>query len=402
MNILFVLPYCNFSEIQDGPSTGFGIYTVQLAEELAKNQEVNVYVLSMKLHLQQDKVKNGVTYIGIADSKIALNALHIDGLKNTIHIIKNNYYRQNFIRKLLIAGYSAGKTGEIKEIVEKYAIDIIHIHSIAQELYGVFQLSFLNPKNTLVTIHSDFVNEEKFGEYRDYFRSTATTLFEKKIPISFVSSGVLEHFVKELGCRNENLYVTVNGTNITPSQNPIRTRGGKFEFVCIGTIGERKNQLFLLKVISELSFDIKRRIHFRFIGNDSTNGAFDKQIEYLDLTDTVENCGFVPHERIKDFMAEADGNILVSKTEAFGLSVIEGFQYGLPTLTYSDQPGVQDFYSEDAVMLVEDRSEAALARGIEHFIDKNWSASKIKEWGQTFQLSYVSKNYIEIYKAIGK
>lgn len=401
MNILFILPYCHVPEIHNGPSTGFGIYTIQLAEELAKKQGINLFVLSMKQRIPQDREINGVTYIAIPDSRIALNVLSGKGIKNTINIIWNNYYKQSIFKKLTTAAYSAGKTGEIEKVIKKYAIDVIHIHSIAQELYGVFQLPFLNTKNTLVTMHSDFADEEWLGRYKDYCRETALRLFENKMAMSFVSSGVLERFVKELGIRHDRLFVTVNGTCIAPPTDSNRTANGKIDFVCIGSICDRKNQFFLLKALHALPLGIKERIHVRFIGNDRTEGEFDRQIVSLGLSDIAENCGFVPPEEVKDYLAEADGNIMVSKSEAFGLSVIEGFQYGLPTLTYSDVAAAKDFYSEDAVMLIDDRSEIALAEGISQFIDKEWDAKKIKEWGRQFQLCKVADRYVEIYRRLG-
>lgn len=401
MNILFILPYCRVPEIHYGSSTGFGIYTIKLAEEIAKKKGINVFVLSMKQHIAHDTLINGVTYIGIADSQIVLNFISSKGIRNTVHIIKNNYYRQSILKKIVTAGYSAGKTGAIEQIIDKYAIDIIHIHSIAQELYGVFQLELIKTGNILVTIHSDFVKEEQYGRYRDYFRATALHLFEKKISMSFVSSGVLDHFVEELRIRHDKLFVTVNGTSIVPTPSSFKTRDGKFHFVCIGTIGERKNQLYLLRVIRSLPISTMEKIHICFIGNDSTGGEFDKQIAHLGLANIVENCGFVSPEIIKDYLVIADGNIMVSKSEPFGLSVIEGFQYGLPTLTYSDVAAAKDFYSEDAVMLIDDRSEAALADGIRRFVERKWDTNKIKEWGKQFQLCKVADRYVEIYSKLG-
>lgn len=400
MNVLFVLPYCHVPDIDEGSSTGFGIYTIQLAEELAKKQDMQVYVLSMKQRFLKDVVHNGVTYIGVSDIKICVRALKKSSIENAREIYRYNYYNISPFKKVATAVYSAAKTTLLDEIVLNYSIDIIHIHSLAQELYGVFKSEQISQTNTLVTLHNDFVKEEKYKKYSNYFKNTVKVLFKANIPISFVSTGVKENFVEEMGFSSQNLSVIVNGTRLKTQDEKREKKNGKFRFVCVGTIGSQKNQLFLLKAVTLLPENIRQKIHIDFLGMDKTDGEFDKTIRTYGLSSICKNCGFISPDKIGDFLSDADGNVMVSLGEAFGLSVIEGFQYGIPTLTYVDVCASKDFFSKDAVMLINRSNPKALADAMCEFISKDWNRDRIKEWGRKFQLSGISDMYIDLYKKI--
>lgn len=400
MNVLFVLPYCHVPGIDKGASTGFGIYTIQLAEELAKKQDMQIYVLSMKQRFLRDVVHNGVTYVGASDIKICVRALKRSSIENAREIYRYNYYNISPLKKIATAAYSAAKTTLLDEIILNYSIDIIHIHSLAQELYGVFKSGQISQANTLVTIHGDFVKEEQYKVYRKYFKNTVKALFQANIPVSFVSTGVKENFIHEMGFSSQNLSVIVNGTCLKTQKEKRDKRNEEFRFVCIGTIGSRKNQLFLLEAVYLLPENIKQKIHIDFLGMDKTDGEFDKTIRKYGLSNICKNCGFIFPDKIGDFLSDADGNIMVSLEEAFGLSVIEGFQYGIPTLTYADVCASRDFFCEDAVMLMNRSGPKALADAICEFISKDWNRDRIIEWGRKFQLSGISDMYIDLYKKI--
>lgn len=404
MNILFVLPYCFVKPINKGGSTGFGIYTVKLAEALARLKDTNVYVMSLKQHLKSDVKINRVTYIGISDRRIIKKMFNIKSLKCAYGIIKYNYYNQSIIRKAINAFYSAGKSSYLDEIIKKYKIDFIHIHSAAQELFGIFYSGIIKPDNTLVTIHSSFVDEEKYGRYNQYFFNIVNYLLENKFNISLVSSGVKKDFIRKLNINDritEQLHVVLNGTNMCVGNlhSQCKTQQKKI-LICIGTICDRKNQEFLLEALSILPEEFRSKFIVMFIGNDVTNGSFDEKVRKFCLENNIKKCGFINPEEMKKYYETADGNILLSKKEAFGLSVIEAYQFGVPTLTYADLDAADDFFSEDSAILMNDRGINTLTYGIAELLERKWDRQKIIEFGKNFELQHIANEYVEIYHDI--
>ena len=400
MNVLFVLPYCYIPEINKKPSTGFGIYTIQLAEEIAKKHNINVYVLCMKQNIRHNLSINGVLYIGFPEAEICLNAFKKQNVNCAVNICKYSHGKQPLLKKILKAIYTASKSSMLGKVVKKYSIDFIHIHSLETELYGIFSSPYITDSNTLVTIHSDFVKGGKFGAYSDFFKNTTERLFKDGIHVSFVSTGAKDHFANEIQEPNARLHVILNGTIIEGQEYNRDYSDDIFRIVCIGSIGRRKNQIFLIEVLNQMPRDLLRKVHFQFLGMDTTQGDFDRRIQEYGLTEVCENCGFVAPEDVKTYLINADGTIMVSVQEAFGISVIEGFQYGLPTLTYSDLAASSDFYSEDAVMFIKDRSKSTLADAIMAFASKEWDRKKIRAWGKRFKINNIADEYVDLYRKI--
>lgn len=403
MNVLFILPYCYIKEKKIGWDTGFGIYTVQLAEELAKREDLHIYVLSLRQRFQRDFTINNVTYIGFKDAEIVhsfVKGRH--SIQQTRKIVKNTYYRQDLLRKTLIAAYVVGRTNTLAAIIEKYSIDFVHIHSLAQEMAGVFESESIRKDNTLVTVHSTFIKEEKYGNYIHYFRDSAKSLLERGYHMSFISSGVKEQFINELGeldTSKERMHVVLNGTVFTDTKIQ-RKKSKKKLFVCVGTVCDRKNQMQLLDALRLLNSSDLSNILIYVLGRDATEGKFEERIKQYGLEQCVQCIGFVSPESMKTYYSEASGNILLSKEEAFGLSIIEGFQYGIPTLCFNDISAAVDIYNPEAVQLVEDRSNESLARSISVFMNKEWNTEVIKQWAQRYSLDYVTDQYFNLYKAI--
>ena len=52
--------------------------------------------------------------------------------------------------------------------------------------------------------------------------------------------------------------------------------------------------------------------------------------------------------------------------------MIEAFQFGLPTITFSDLDAIQDIYNEKAMLILKERSDKVLAEGISSMLKISW------------------------------
>lgn len=110
--------------------------------------------------------------------------------------------------------------------------------------------------------------------------------------------------------------------------------------------------------------------------------------------------GFLPFEDIINYYNEADLLILASIEEGFGLSLIEGFVYGVPSVTFSDLDAVPDVYDERAMMLCHERTDKALAATIELALEKNWDKEWIKGYSKKFSLESMRDKYLDVYREV--
>ena len=83
------------------------------------------------------------------------------------------------------------------------------------------------------------------------------------------------------------------------------------------------------------------------MGNDRLNGRLQKRVKELSLDNNIVFCGFIDKENIPSYINQSDINVVASLDEGFGLSMIECFVHGVPTVTFSDLDAIEDIYNEN-------------------------------------------------------
>ena len=73
---------------------------------------------------------------------------------------------------------------------------------------------------------------------------------------------------------------------------------------------------------------------------------------------------------------------LMSLSEGFGLSLIEGMHYGLPCMSFTDVDAFEVIYDECAMIGVEDHSDEAVAKGSEQLLTASWDNEWIKNYSK--------------------
>lgn len=201
--------------------------------------------------------------------------------------------------------------------------------------------------------------------------------------------------------------VITNGCDITPRQasRDIRaTLGFKesdFVFVSVGNIGMRKNQIQTVEAMSMLVAQGILDIKCIFCGSDIGGvNSLQSAIYKFNVQGYCICSGFVDKEELTNYYQAADATILTSLSEGFGLSIIEGFVYGKPCLTFADLPAVKDLYCESAMMLCPVRETYELAECMIQMKSQSWSSDIIKRHASNFSFEKMSENYIGFYKEI--
>ena len=110
--------------------------------------------------------------------------------------------------------------------------------------------------------------------------------------------------------------------------------------------------------------------------------------------------GFVPKDIIHNYYYSADATILVSLQEGFGLSIIEGFVYGKPNVTYADLSSLPDVYDKGAMIVVAERNPKMLAKAMIEASQRVWDNEMIAEYSNRFSLEEMSNRYLNILNTI--
>lgn len=172
--------------------------------------------------------------------------------------------------------------------------------------------------------------------------------------------------------------------------------GGKI-LLYVGNISVNKNQQQMVEAYALLSEDIRNKTWVLFCGRPSRDGSFEKAVKEGPFADHLVLCGNVPKETIADYYRGADGVVLLSVAEGFGLSLIEGMHFGVPCAMFKDMDAFEDIYDACAVVPIENRDNTSVASAVEKLLESNWDKKAIEEYSQIFNNDSMARNYVAVY-----
>lgn len=164
---------------------------------------------------------------------------------------------------------------------------------------------------------------------------------------------------------------------------------------CIGNISENKNQIALIEALHENKSNDLIVIIF---GGENDNGMVRNRIIEYQLEKQVILAGYC--DCINDYWQYADLNALFSINDGFGLSIIEGYMNGVPSITFADLDAVEDVYLADAMIKIPDREIYTVAKFLDAAMYKKWDKLKIEIFGKNFSIETMSNQYVDIYKKV--
>ena len=88
----------------------------------------------------------------------------------------------------------------------------------------------------------------------------------------------------------------------------------------------------------------------------------------------------------------------MSLSEGFGLSLIEGMHFGLPSMSFTDVDAFEDIYDDSAMVGVESHTDEAVANGLERLLTNKWDKEKIKVYSKKFEPENMAEKYVEVYQ----
>lgn len=378
---------------------------MDIAKAVGKKEYVEV--------LATDTRGNGFDHEGVKFIKRSMfayllsmiNCLSLGVLLN----IRRNYSMSNgsFIRLM----YYWLMTGYLYKLLEKEKYDVVHIHgcSFATELW--MKVCKRCGQKYVVTLHglnsfSDTVKLEPAG--KRYERDFLRRVTEGEFPITVISSGiksVIERFYS-VGDR-KNITVVCNSFNIP--EEPVCSMDIREKYhipqdakvlLYIGNIGENKNQRQMVNAYCLLPDQMKRNTWVLFCGTPSSDGSFEQEVANSPDNSHLVLCGTVPKGMIPYYYNKADGVVLLSIAEGFGLSLIEGMHFGLPCAMFKDMDAFDDIYDPCAVVTINNRDDDSVAKGITQLLESAWVKQQIKDYSKRFESEAMAISYKNVYSTI--
>jgi len=389
-----------------------------VSKQLVNN---GVEVFLYPLHDYSAEVIEGVEIIGRNKPLVIIkNWPVVSCVKQYVKSLKEYGFPQKYALRFGLSNCIQEKY--IQKVIRRIKPDIIHIHGISADRLFAIKMALRKKQIPLiVTLHG------LIGFSPDTIATTVPPMIEKRKkyegkllkkiiedhPISVitsVSSRITKKVVEAYGIPKNRIATVLNGvseefshpTSIDKAflRDKLELPQGKKILLTVGTLSKRKNQILVLKSLSELPENIKKRITYVLVGDGPERKMLEDFAQKNGLKNMVIFKGKVFGQDLVDTYWASDYFILTSTSEALPLVFLEAMAAGLPVLTIESLEGVDDIFTGEAFILSKDYKPKSIALAIKEMLNKEWFREAIVEHVKSFSWDEIGKRYLEIYEDI--
>lgn len=193
----------------------------------------------------------------------------------------------------------------------------------------------------------------------------------------------------------------INGPKNILIHNPIEIKNcEKSELttkniISVGRLSEEKGFLDLIDVMYIIN-KLDSKVKLTICGDGYEREKIEKKIKELKVKN-VKMTGFLNSKELEKEYLNSSVYVMPSKSEAFGLVLLEAMNYGLPCVSFDSASGARELLKNDVGILIKNRDKNLMAKEITDLINdvnklkqyqnkslkqvKNYSIDKIKrEW----------------------
>jgi glycosyltransferase involved in cell wall biosynthesis len=157
---------------------------------------------------------------------------------------------------------------------------------------------------------------------------------------------------------------------VDPAPLATGSMGGELTWLCAASLTPRKGHAVLFRALARLR---DRRWRLRCVGSDAHDPATAADLRalanQLDLSERIEWLGELETSALGTAYRQADGFVLASFHEGYGMVLAEALARGLPIIS-TTAGAIPDTVPPDAGLLVPPGDEAALAGALTCFLDE--------------------------------
>lgn len=400
MRILFIASSVYIPDDKRKNVTGYDYIVSEIAQKLSEKCEIDLYLLRPYPH--SCKV-NAVSIFGHSYKDLIKFFRFRDILTYIKIAAKGNTDVKSRIRN--VSYYLTMR--DIERLIKRNNYDIVHIHGVT----FMCALSSIAPAHCkvpfLFTMHGlisyGIPNISQIDQNSE--QAVLNLVKDNDFIITTVSTGTKMVPCKDKGINPDKVVVVNNAVKIDDASGSINWKEkypqviGKSVVLSVGSICARKNQIQLLRAFNLLPDDVKSKTMIFLAGQDLSGGVVGEYVKKHHLNENVVICGFLSKKDLAGLYQIAHFNALLSISEGFGLSMIEAAKYGIPSLTFSDLDAAKDVYSPDSMLLLDERTDEAVAEGLRKMFSTEWDKEAIICSVNRFNED-IYYQYIEVYNQI--
>jgi len=221
-------------------------------------------------------------------------------------------------------------SGDLKRFLSEnsHVFDVVHAHSY--HALPAYYATQAKSKNKLIfTPHYHGMGHSFFRSLLHIpYRYFGRKIFEKSDRIICVSNYEKNLVVKRFKVDEEKIVVIPNGVNLNEFNDLKKTREDHRTILCVSRLEKYKGIQYLIKVLPLLENDVILEV----VGNGPYRDHLVKLARKLNVFERVRFFQDLPRGDLLQKYVNADVFALLSKHEAYGLSVAEALFAGTPCI----------------------------------------------------------------------
>lgn len=319
----------------------------------------------------------------------------------------------NCVVKFNIVGIPSNNITEYVNQIKSFNPHIIHSHLLQPELItrahlfkdvvyfthlhdnlNLFKKKKLFKSTSRADISNFFIRRWLMNQYEkcnNYFISISNdtlNYLDKNLPDKLRTNIIsLPNAIDTKRFRN------ISNKKITSDELQLR-------LVSIGSLVQKKNQVFLIEVVKEL----ERKgysVFLKLLGDGSERTIIEQEIKRLGVGEKVEMLGYT--DDVEKELEWANVYVHAATYEPFGLALVEAMAAGLPVVALNGKGNKNLIESEKNGYLIEKNDPIMFAEKIITIVANQELYASMSENAKSFAKQYDIKNYtdklLEIYRS---
>lgn len=385
--------------------TGFGYMVYDIARSVAEKENVDILLSDTR---DEAFEQDGIQFLGRSYGLFLRYLWQCLSIGFVVGFWKKYRMGKGATSRLfyywLISGY-------YRHVLRTGNYDIVHIHGCRFNTELWIRLCQQEKQKFVVTLHglnsfSDTLSLKPAN--KRYERDFLRRVVEGEFPITVISTGMkktVEKEYKHADCKY--IMVVCNAFSFKAKFPTIDVRAkygipeDKKIVLYVGNVGSNKNQKQLIDAFRLLPQEIAENTYALFLGLQlSPSYTIEKLAEGHPYKTHLIVCGAIDKELVPNYYEQGDAVALLSISEGFGLSLIEGMHFGLPCLCFDDIDAYEDIYAPEAVVGVHEHTDESVAKGLETLLTSAWDKDAIRKASERFEADTMADNYIRVFNNI--
>lgn len=293
------------------------------------------------------------------------------------------------------ARYAPYHVWKLARLLRTLAIDVVHTHMFAANLYGVLAATLARVPVVVTSEHGK--NPWKTRVHRWAERAVISRLAHKRI---CVSTDILQIRRDLDGVPESKLTYIPNGTEI--DTNTISPPRGRFVFGTIGRLVPAKDYRTLIKAMGLLR-EKGCSVELYIVGDGPERASLESEIADLGLTSVIHLTGF--QSDTQTWLGRFHTFVLSSIREGQPMALLEAMAAGLPIVATRVGGIPETIASGSEGLLVEPGDPEGLARAMETLLSDEKKRNELgtnarKRCRRDFSIQAVCDRYLRVYHAV--